>query len=210
MFSGIIEARARVVTATQKSGPKNGLVQILVERPADFNDIRLGDSIATNGVCLTVEAFDEKTMQFALGAETLNVTGWSAESLNQSHVNLERSMRLGDRIHGHLVSGHVDAIGKVKRIENAGGSVFIDVDVPPQLAPYIWKKGSWAMNGVSLTVNSAENNVVQVCLIPETLKRTNLGELKVGSSVTIEIDTVARGLIHALKSQMAEATKSRA
>ena len=204
MFSGIVEARARVCQATQKPN----LVQITVERPVGFDDIRLGDSVCTNGVCLTVEAFDDRTMQFALGAETLKVTGWSADTLGDMHVNLERSMRLGDRIHGHLVSGHVDAMGLICKIEPAGGSVFIDIEVPARLAPYIWKKGSWSMNGVSLTVNSIENNRVQVCLIPETLKRTNLGALKVGDPVTIEVDTVARGLIHALQSQLAEAVKS--
>jgi riboflavin synthase len=206
MFSGIIEARAKVQQATQMPS----LVQIRVERPREFDDIRLGDSVCTNGVCLTVEAFDADTMQFALGAETLAITGWSAAALLGSHVNLERSMRLGDRIHGHLVSGHVDAMGSIKKITPEGGSIFIDIEVPEKLLAYIWKKGSWAMNGVSLTVNSIENNVVQVCLIPETLKRTNLGELKAGSPVSIEVDTVARGLIHALQLQMAEALKAQA
>ena len=200
MFSGIVEARARVRKTTQKPN----LVELIVERPVGFNDIRLGDSVCTNGVCLTVEAFDDQTLQFALGAETLEVTGWSAAALENADVNLERSMRLGDRIHGHLVSGHVDATGRVRKIEPVGGSVFIDIEIPARLAPYIWKKGSWAMNGVSLTVNSAENNIVKVCLIPETLKRTNLGDLRAGDPVTIEVDTVARGLIHALQLQLAE------
>jgi riboflavin synthase len=203
MFSGIIEAQGRVLQALEQ----NGLVRIHVERPSSFDDIKLGDSIATNGVCLTVEKFEPHFMQFALGAETLQITGWSAATLQNSEVNLERSMRLGERIHGHLVSGHVDAMGEVKQIHQDGGSLFLDVKVPAVLRPYLWKKGSWAMNGVSLTVNSFVDDSVQVCLIPETLKRTNLGLLQLGDKVTVEIDTIARGLIHSLQIQLAERLK---
>src|SRR4051812_1007571 len=107
MFSGIVEAQSRILKAEQDQN----LVRITVEKPTDFNDLNAGDSIATSGVCLTVERFDEKTIQFALGAETLQVTGWTAEKLKGLQVNLERSLRFGDRVHGHVVSGHVDAVG---------------------------------------------------------------------------------------------------
>ncbi len=192
MFSGIVEALSPV-----KSARSNGnLVQIEVERPRDFTDIKNGDSIATNGVCLTVEKFDDRTIQFALGAETLQVTGWSADQLAKSRVNLERSLRMGDRIHGHMVSGHVDGVGQVTRAEEDGGSVFLDVQAPPQLLRYVWKKGSWAVNGVSLTINNvSDQGVVSMCLIPETTKRTNLGGLKAGDSVNLEVDMMARGMI---------------
>jgi riboflavin synthase len=203
MFSGIIEAKGLVLQVL----PQSGFVQLIIERPSSFDDIKLGDSIATNGVCLTVEKLDANSLQFALGAETLQVTGWSVATLQNSVVNLERSMRLGDRIHGHLVSGHVDAMGEIVKTHEAGGCLFLDVQVPAALRPYLWKKGSWAMNGVSLTVNSFVNDTVQVCLIPETLKRTNLGLLKSGDKVTVEIDTIARGLIHSLQMQLAERLK---
>ena len=192
MFSGIVEALSPVRTA-RLSGQ---LVQIEVDRPRDFSDIKTGDSIATNGVCLTVEKFDDRTIQFALGAETLQVTEWSAEKLATANVNLERSLRMGDRIHGHMVSGHVDGVGRVARMQEEGGSVFLDVQTPAPLLRYVWKKGSWAVNGVSLTINNVSaDGVVSMCLIPETTKRTNLGALKAGDSVNLEVDMMARGMI---------------
>jgi riboflavin synthase len=192
VFSGIVEALSPVKSA-RASG---NLVQIEVERPREFGDIKNGDSIATNGVCLTVENFDERTIRFALAAETLQVTGWSADQLARAKVNLERSLRLGDRIHGHMVSGHVDGIGRVTRLHDDAGSVFLDVQAPRELLRYVWKKGSWAVNGVSLTINdvSAEG-IVSMCLIPETVKRTNLGTLAKGDTVNLEVDMMARGMV---------------
>jgi riboflavin synthase len=195
MFSGIVETQSRVLKALQD----RDLLRIEVERPQDFDDIRIGDSIATSGVCLTVETFSEKNMTFALGAETLKVTGWTKDALLARPVNLERSLRFGDRIHGHMVSGHVDTVGEVALIEDVGGSVQLNVQAPKSILGYVWKKGSWAVNGVSLTINSVEGDIVGMCLIPETLKRTNLGELKKGDRVNLEVDMVARGLIQYLK-----------
>ncbi len=195
MFSGIVESQARVLSVQ----PSEGLLRIVVERPAEFTDLRTGDSICTNGVCLTVEAFDAEKVTFALGAETLKITGWSAEQLDGAMVNLERSLRFGDRMHGHMVSGHVDATGEIAAVEDLGGSVQIDIKTPAQLLPYVWKKGSWAVNGVSLTVNDVKEGVVSVCLIPETLKRTNLGNIRAGAHVNLEIDMMARGLIRYLE-----------
>ena len=192
MFSGIVEALSPVKSARSQGN----LVFIEVARPEDFNDIKNGDSIATNGVCLTVEKFDNQTLSFALGAETLAVTGWTESKLQNVKVNLERSLRMGDRIHGHMVSGHVDGVGKVIGIRDDDGSVLLDIQAPPPLMRYVWKKGSWAINGVSLTINSVDDQgVVGHCLIPETIKRTNLGALKVGDHVNLEVDMMARGMI---------------
>ncbi|HVK60387.1 MAG TPA: riboflavin synthase [Bdellovibrionales bacterium] len=193
MFSGIVETQARVQSAKRD----RGLVIIEVERPADFNDLNIGDSIATSGVCLTVEAFDQKSIRFALGQETLSITGWNESELADAKVNLERSLRMGDRIHGHMVSGHVDGVGLVKVCTDLGGSVQLDVQAPKDLLRYVWKKGSWAVNGVSLTVNSvnAREGIVSMCLIPETLQRTNLGNLKVGDRVNLEVDMMARAIV---------------
>lgn len=198
MFSGIVETQTQVLSA-QKEG---GLVRIRLKRPQDFNDLRIGDSVCVNGVCLTVEAFDNETMLFALGEETLRITGWSTEALTNAHVNVERSLRFGERIHGHIVSGHVDAVGKIVSSTDAGGSRIVEIRMPEEMKSFVWKKGSWAVNGVSLTVNGIrDDGVVSVCLIPETLTRTNLGSLNPGSSVNLEADMMARGLIHALKEQ---------
>ncbi len=192
MFSGIVEALSPVKSARAQGN----LVFIEVTRPPDFTDIKNGDSIATNGVCLTVEKFDDQTLSFALGAETLAVTGWIESQLKTATVNLERSLRMGDRIHGHMVSGHVDGVGKVIAIRDDGGSVLLDIQTPLPLLRYVWKKGSWAVNGVSLTINSVnDDGVVGHCLIPETIKRTNLGGLKVGDQVNLEVDMMARGMI---------------
>jgi riboflavin synthase len=200
VFSGIVETQSRVLSARRD----RELVIIDVERPENFDDLSIGDSVATSGVCLTVEKFDSKTITFALGAETLKITGWTEAKLQGAHVNLERSLRLGDRIHGHMVSGHVDATGEIAAVVDLGGSVRLDVKAPPQLLRYVWKKGSWAVNGVSLTINEVEGQIVSMTLIPETLRRTNLGELKKGDPVNLEIDMMARGMVAFLESAKAE------
>ncbi len=197
MFSGIIETQSRVKSAKND----RNLVLITVERPSDFSDLKLGDSIACNGVCLTVARFDQNEIEFALGAETLQVTGWSAESLRGVSLNLERSLRWGDRVHGHLVSGHVDAVGEVLAHRDLGGSTCFDVRLPGTIAAFVWKKGSWAVNGVSLTVNSVQDGIVSHVLIPETLSRTNLGALKEGDRVNLEADMYARGILRALEGE---------
>ncbi len=194
MFSGIVETQTQVLDAYQEGG----LVRILLARPREFDDLRIGHSICINGVCLTVEKFDDATMSFALGEETLRITGWNQENLPKTFVNVERSLKLGDRIHGHIVSGHVDAVGEVVSVSDAGGSRIVEIRMPDQLKPLVWKKGSWAVNGVSLTVNDVKGDIVSVCLIPETLARTNLGSLRPGMRVNLEADMMARGLVHAL------------
>lgn len=205
MFSGIVEAQARVL----KTRRDRGLVFIEVEKPVAFTDLKVGDSVCTSGVCLTIESFDEEQMVFALGAETLQVTGWNETSLTGAAVNLERSLRMQDRNHGHMVSGHVDAVGEVVRVQDLDGSVQVDIRAPNFLLRYIWKKGSWAVNGVSLTVNAVENGIVSVCLIPETLRRTNLGAVKVGDRVNLEIDMMARGLVQFLETHLEAAREAR-
>ena len=171
------------------------VLQIHVARPAGFDDIGLGDSIAINGCCLTVEAFDEREMTFALGPETLKITGWSPDNLMGRDLNLERSLRLNDRIHGHLVTGHVDGVAEVLRAERSGETLELKISLPAKHKPFIWSKGSVAINGVSLTINAVDDEGFSLWLIPETLKRTNLGELKRGSSVNLELDNMARGLV---------------
>ena len=192
MFSGIVETTSKI-TAAKASG---SVTRIQIERPSSFTDLRTGDSICTDGVCLTVEEFDHEVMQFALGPETLKVTGWETSGVVDRVVNLERSLRLEDRIHGHLVTGHVDTTGIIKEITRSGDTQFMRVEFPREFAPYIWAKGSIAINGVSLTVNQASAADFTVGLIPETLKRTNLGELKNGARVNLEIDNMARGLVN--------------
>ncbi len=187
MFSGIVEA----VVPALRGEAKSGLYRLVLRRPTEFTDIKGGDSIAVDGACLTVEEFDADSMTFALAAETLRVLRWNPDDLLKRTYNLERSLRFGDRLHGHLVSGHVDA--------RQGESLFLDVRIPPALRSYVWKKGSLAIHGVSLTINELKDDVVSVCLIPETQKRTNLSKLKVGDSVHLESDMIARAVVRALE-----------
>lgn len=190
MFAGIVEAVAQV----QKIEERPGRVIVQVERPQNYTDIALGDSIAINGVCLTVEKFDQASMTFSLGAETLRLLG---SDFLEKPLNLERSLRFGDRIHGHLVTGHVEALGEVVRSQAQGESWFLDVRVPKNILRFVWPKGSITLHGVSLTVNSIDKDIVGVCLVPETQKRTNLTELKTGHSIHLEADYMAKAVIHA-------------
>ena len=195
MFSGIVES----VMPIESSEELQNAYRIKIKKPHDFNDLKLGDSIACDGVCLTVEAFDDQQMTFALAAETIKILEWNPQSWTGKRVNLERSLRFGDRIHGHLVTGHVDSLGTVARAELEGESFFLDVQVADSILPYVWKKGSITLNGVSLTVNELTKNTVSVCLIPETIKRTNLGDLKKGSRINVEPDYMARAVQRSLE-----------
>lgn len=195
MFSGIVESVKPILSSQELPGA----YRIQIEKPSEFDDLKIGDSIACDGVCLTVEAFDDRQMTFALAAETIKVLRWNPTSWLGKKVNLERSLRMGDRIHGHLVTGHVDSLGQVSRTETQGESFFVLVKVAPTILPYVWKKGSITLNGVSLTVNELGSDELEVCLIPETLKRTNLGMLKAGDSVNVEPDYMARAVTRALE-----------
>lgn len=197
MFSGIVEFTSRVLEATSRGA----VVQLIVEKPSEFNDLSTGDSIATDGICLTLEEQTSTTMRFALGPETLKVTGWDTAGVLNRVVNLERSLRMGDRIHGHLVTGHVDSQGTIVDIERQEGSQVMKIAFPDTIRPFIWPKGSITVNGVSLTINQVTTQNFSVGLIPETLKRTNLGLLSKGQSVNLEVDNNARGLVHWLRQQ---------
>ncbi|MBX3021659.1 MAG: riboflavin synthase [Bdellovibrionales bacterium] len=191
MFSGIVETTAVI----QSSQERAGVLQITLERPNNFTDIATGDSIAVDGVCLTVETFSPTALTFALGPETLRVTGLTPSGVKGRVVNLERSLRLGDRLHGHLVTGHVDVTAQVVGSERQGETLTLTIALPAALKTLIWPKGSIAINGVSLTINAVTADIFQVGLIPETLKRTNLGALNVGAMVNLEADNMARGLV---------------
>ncbi len=190
MFSGIIESKSKVLAIS----PRNDVFELLVERPKAFEDLKLGDSIANNGVCLTLEKMSSNELQFAVGAETLNITNWKSHLKIGDFMNLERSLRFGDRVHGHMVTGHVDAIGKVVGVERGSETIELEIKIPDEIRRFVWKKGGLAVNGVSLTVNSFEESVVQFLLIPETVKRTNLSDVKIGDFVNLEADYVARAI----------------
>lgn len=186
MFTGIIQAVGRVAAIERTPG---GMRMVIDARALDCAGVKLGDSIASNGVCLTVIARARKRFTFDVSAATLSCTSGFATG---AAVNLERALRLADRLDGHLVSGHVDAVGVVKRVRSAGGNRVIAIAAPSTVAKYIARKGSVAVNGVSLTVNAVKGGVFEINVIPHTLRATNLGALAAGSKVNLEADMLAR------------------
>lgn len=186
MFTGIIEAVGKVTSVS----PAGDTAAVSIESGGlDLSDVAIGDSIAVNGVCLTVRNLGARSIDFDVSAETLNVTSGFHEA---DRVNLEKSLRLDARIGGHLVSGHVDAVGEVDAVAESDGNRVMHLRFPETLARFFARKGSVTVNGVSLTVNSVEANMFSVNLIPHTLTVTNLGDLGKGSRVNLEIDLVAR------------------
>jgi riboflavin synthase len=184
MFSGIVEQTSHVIEAFDQKDQ----FKVIIERPNFFDDLALGDSVCVDGVCLTVEAFDVKTMQFAIGAETKKITGWVATELKGKSVNLERSLKFSSRIHGHLVTGHVETVGRVQRLQKINDSLVVVVETNTAFLEKVLTKGCVTVNGVSLTVNEKTEITFSVCLVPETQLRTNLTALQVGDSVNLESD----------------------
>ena len=186
MFTGIVAAVGRIVSSEAASG---GLRLRIDAAGLALDDVAVGDSIAVNGVCLTAVALDRTGFEADVSNQTLDCTaGFPAGA----RVNLEKALRLADRLGGHLVSGHVDGVGKVRRLEPAGDNWSLAIAAPAELAKYIARKGSIAVNGVSLTVNTVRDAEFVVNLIPHTLQATNLHDLKVGNGVNLEADLLAR------------------
>lgn len=187
MFTGII---ADVGTIADKQDREGGLRLRIATKSLDMSDVQLGDSIAVNGVCLTAIKLEGNSFTVDVSKETLHCTVGLAQQ--GAHVNLEKALRLADRLGGHLVSGHVDGVGEVVAFVNLGESWKLSVKAPKELAKYIAAKGSITINGVSLTVNTVEGCIFHVNLIPHTLQQTTLKDLHVDSSVNLEIDMIAR------------------
>jgi len=190
MFTGIVQAEGRVM----QLAPRPQAVRLVVDaQRLDVSDVAVGDSIAVNGCCLTVVEREGAILQFDVSDETLRCTARVAVG---DAVNLEKALRLADRLGGHLMLGHVDGVGRVAAFEPAGtdaqGSYMLAIDAPAELAPFIATKGSIAVQGVSLTVNRVEGRRFAVNLIPHTLAVTNLRLLQAGIGVNLEIDVVAR------------------
>jgi len=187
MFTGIVQSIGRIVAAAPRA---DGLRLVVDVGALDIGEVRVGDSIAVAGCCLTVVEKTGQQLSFDVSAETLACT---ARLDRPGRVNLELSLRLSDRLGGHLVSGHVDGVGVVARVDAVGdGSTRLDVDAPAALARFIAPKGSIAIDGVSLTVNDVTGPRFAVNLIPHTLAVTTLGELAPGARVNLEVDVIAR------------------
>ena len=194
MFTGIIAAIGTVATVQ----PTAGGVRLRIEAGGlPLADVAVGDSISVNGVCLTAIALAGGAFDADVSRETLACTAGFAAG---ARVNLEKALRLADRFGGHLVSGHVDGIGTVNRCEAAGDNRLLRIAPPAAVARYVARKGSVAVNGVSLTVNDVSDTDFSVNLIPHTLAATNLGELQAGDRVNLEADLIARHVERLLQS----------
>ena len=188
MFTGIIQALGNI-TELHSSGED---IRLTVQSDTlDMSDVALGDSIATNGVCLTVVSFGDDYYSADVSAETIKYTGF-ANYKPGSVVNLEKAMRPMDRLGGHIVSGHVDGVGDVKKVVHHARYVEVWIAAPAELARYIAHKGSITVDGVSLTVNDVNGNEFMLWIIPHTLQETVIGTYKAGSRVNLEVDVIAR------------------
>lgn len=185
MFTGIVESLGRIA----HSEPLAKGQRLRIDTAMDLSDARLGDSIAVDGCCLTVTGLPAGGFTVDLSQETLDCTAGFGLG---STVNLEKALRFGDRLGGHLVSGHVDGVGEVTRFDAVGVNRLLAVRVPEALRRYLARKGSVTVNGVSLTVNEVTGAQFHVNLIPHTLSVTNLAALRPGSRVNIEADLLAR------------------
>jgi riboflavin synthase len=190
MFSGIIERLAKL-RAVQ---PEDGRLILTIE--TGFPDLELGESVAVNGVCLTVVEFDaEGLAQFFVSAETIARSNLGALSTG-GFVNLERSVRLETRLSGHLVQGHVDGKAQLAAVTPSDGAYLLELTLPRDLARYCVEKGSIALNGISLTLNavedSADHSLIRITIIPHTWDHTNLQHLSPGADVNVEVDVMAK------------------
>ena len=188
MFTGIVATVGRITHLTRRG---DAMRLALDAGGLDLSDVALGDSIAVSGPCLTVVEFDAGHFAVDVSSETLARTTLGARQVGDP-VNLEKALRLTDRLGGHLVSGHIDGIGTVLKREAQGEYIRWVVRVPPELSHYLAFKGSVAIDGVSLTVNAVDGDTFDVLTIPHTLERTTLGRLNAGAAVNIEVDIIAR------------------
>jgi riboflavin synthase len=202
MFTGIIAALGEI-TALQ---PKGGDLKLVINAgKLDCGDVKLGDSIAINGVCLTVVDMDNQQLSFDVSQETITRSSL-AQLKTGSQVNLEKALAVGERLGGHFVSGHVDGLGQIDSIKEVARSWQIAVNVPSELQRYIAEKGSICIDGASLTVNKVTAKGFEVNIIPHTLQETIIKDYKVGSKVNLEVDLIARYLERLLPAQESKLT----
>ncbi|MDW6001637.1 riboflavin synthase [Vibrio mangrovi] len=200
MFTGIVESTGTLMAIT----PKGEDVSIQVDVGSlDMTDVRLGDSIATNGVCLTVVHMTEKTYTADLSLETLNKSSF-AQARVGDQVNLEKAMLPTTRFGGHIVSGHVDGIGEIVERAQVGRAIEFWIALPEELARYVAEKGSITVDGISLTVNALRKNTFKLTIIPHTSSETTIHSFQVGRKVNLEVDVMARYLERLLSAGKAD------
>lgn len=198
MFTGIVEEVGRITQIRQVS---KRAIKLTISATAVLSDVRIGDSISVNGICLTVANFTQSEFVVDVMPETIEATSLRAMQ-EGTNVNLERSLQPQGRLGGHFVTGHVDTIGKIVRKEAVENAVYYDIAIPEELMIYFVDKGSVAVDGVSLTVFAVGEKTITISLIPHTLEVTILGEREIGDVVNIECDMLAKHVHEQMKHYM--------
>ena len=195
MFTGIVANKYPVKILSRSAE----FMKIAVLTESSFiQGLKIGDSVAVNGVCLTVTAFNSESIEFDLMQETINITTFGNID-TAVPVNVERSLKFGDEIGGHILSGHVDTTAMVEEINSTADNFSIDFKIAEEFSKFLFTKGYIAVNGVSLTLNRTSPGIFGVNLIPETVKRTNIGNLKKGQKVNIEFDRNTHAIVLAVE-----------
>ena len=193
MFTGIVEGIGKV-TQMSKVTKNRSAYQMTVDLGKHAKGLKIGQSVALNGVCLSVTKISNNKCNFEMIGETIKKTDLGNLKTG-GKVNIERSLKVGDRMEGHFVLGHVDGVGKISKIEKKPKEVKVWFNVPKNLAKYVVKKGSIALDGISLTVVDVTKNKASVCLIPHTMKVTNFNSKKIGDKINIETDILGKYIL---------------
>lgn len=193
MFTGIIEGIGKVLDI-QRNTKRRSAIKMTVDLGDSSKGLKIGQSVALNGVCLTVTGISKSHCSFEMIDETTKKTDLG-NLKKGSIVNVERSLKVGDRMEGHFVLGHVDGVGVVKKIEQKPKEIKVWFEIPPHLRRFVVQKGSIAVDGISLTVVDVKKNLASVCLIPHTVEVTNFKTRKVGDKVNIETDILGKYLL---------------
>jgi len=193
MFTGIIEGIGKIEKIS-KNTKNRSAIQMTVNLGKYAKGLKIGQSVALNGVCLTATKLTKSNCIFEMIEETTNKTDLGSLKSGDI-VNIERSLRTGDRLEGHFVLGHVDGVGTIKKIQNKPKEVQVWFEVPKKLSKYVVKKGSIAVDGISLTVVDVKNNLASVCLIPHTIEITNFKTKNVGDKLNIETDILGKYIL---------------
>ncbi len=193
MFTGIVVGTGKVKKITKKTKNRSA-IQMIVDLGKYAKGLKIGESVALNGVCLTVTNLKKNLGKFEMIDETTKKTDLGNLKIG-SIVNIERSLKAGDRLEGHFVLGHVDGVGTLKKIQKKPKEVQIWFEIPKKLARYIVKKGSITIDGISFTVVNVKKNLVSVCLIPHTVKVTNFKTKKIGDKINIETDILGKYIL---------------
>ncbi|SIS40852.1 riboflavin synthase [Salimicrobium flavidum] len=199
MFTGIIEEIGTIKSIEKKEET----MDVTIEASVILSDVQEGDSISINGVCLTVTTFTENTASFDVMPETFRATNFK-DLTEGSRVNLERALAAGGRFGGHIVSGHIDGVGRIVSKTPEANAVYYEIELPEELTQYFIHKGSIAVDGTSLTVFGVKGNTVLISLIPHTMEHTVLGNKEAGDDVNIECDMIGKYIAHFMKNRETE------